>query len=91
MLACTADEALKAYDALTACSTYEAVVANEADVAVEALPVKLAINVELFSHLPEVELYTKGWPFVGPDILTSDKPANVCVTTEPPPPDPQLV
>ena len=35
-----------------------------------------------------VLLYTSGWPFVGPDIRTSDKPDKVCVITDPPPPDP---
>jgi hypothetical protein len=49
-----------AYDAETASKTYDAVDANEALVAVLALPVKLAVNVDEFCHLAEVLLYTNG-------------------------------
>ena len=47
-----------------------------------------ALIEDLFSHLAEVLLYTNAWPSVGPDMLTSDKPARVVVIIEPPPPDP---
>ena len=33
-------------------------------------------------------MYTRGWPSVGLIIDTSDRPVNVCVTTDPPPPLP---
>jgi hypothetical protein len=64
------------------------VVAKEAVVAVLALPTTDALIVEVLIHFPAVVLYAKGCKLVGPDIDTSDKPAKVCVITDPPPPDP---
>ena len=43
---------------------------------------------DLFSHFNAFISYTKAWPSDGDDIRTSDRPAKVVVTADPPPPDP---
>ena len=69
--------AVNAYDADVATLAYDEVNACEADVAVFALPYNDPLIPELLIHLPAVVLYTNGCKLVGPDIETSDKPANV--------------